>query len=180
MTHPTSKLVPRRHGPFEITDVISDVVYKLKLPPSWKIHDVFHALLLSPYHETAIHGPNYHDPPPDIINGEPKWYMKEIMGMRRFGRKKKLQYRVRWKGYSAFHDFWELAENVHAPELIKDFKNQQRDKKRGMSNEPLPLSPRVISINNIMVSCNSSYNDLGTALMEQAAINIMQAAQKGA
>jgi hypothetical protein len=31
-----------------------------------------------------------------------------------------------------------------------------------------------------MVSHDSSYNDLGTALMEQAAINIMQAAQEGA
>jgi hypothetical protein len=92
--HPMSKLVPRRHGPFEITDIISDVVYKLKLPPSWKIHDVFHALLLSPYHEMAIHRPNYHDPSPDVINGEPEWEVEKIIGMRRFRRKKKLQYCV--------------------------------------------------------------------------------------
>jgi hypothetical protein len=174
--HPTSKLAPRQHGPFEITEVISDVVYKLKLPPLWRVHDIFHASLLSPYHEMAMHGPNYHNPPPDVINGEPEWEVEEIMGSRKFGKKKKLQYCVRWKGYSTSHNSREPAENVHAPELIKDFENWQRDKRRGMSDKSLPSSPRVISINNIMVSCNSSYNNLGTTLMEQAAINIMQAA----
>jgi hypothetical protein len=78
------------------------------------------------------------------------------------------------------HDSREPAENVHTPELIKDFENQQPDKRRTISNKPLPLSPRVISINSIMVSCNSFYNDLTTALIEQAAINIMQATQEGA
>ena len=127
-----------------------------------------------------MHGPNFHNPPPDIIDGEPEWEVKEIMGLRKFERKKKLQYHVQWKGYSTFHNFWKPAKSVYAPELIKSFESQQKDKKRGMSNELLLSSPRVISINNIMVSHDSSYNDLGTALMEQAAINIMQAAQKEA
>ena len=72
-THPTAKLAPKRYGPFEITDIISPVVYKLKLLPTWKIHDVFHATLLAPYTETELHGPNYLMPPPDIIEGEPEW-----------------------------------------------------------------------------------------------------------
>ncbi|HYT44499.1 MAG TPA: hypothetical protein VEP90_19370, partial [Methylomirabilota bacterium] len=36
-THPTSKLLPKWYRPFKITDVISNVVYKLELPPQWKI-----------------------------------------------------------------------------------------------------------------------------------------------
>ena len=92
MTHPTSKLAPRQHGPFKITKVISEVVYELKLSEQWKIHNVFHASLLSPYHETVIHGPNYHNPPPDVIDGQPEWEVEEVMDKRRFGRKKELQY----------------------------------------------------------------------------------------
>ena len=94
MMHPTSKLTARRHGPFTITNVISNVVYKLELPLQWKIHNVFHALLLLPYHETMMHGPNYYDPPPDIIDRESEWEIQEIMGTRRFRKNKKLQYCV--------------------------------------------------------------------------------------
>jgi len=46
-----------------------------------------------------------------------------------------------------------------------------------MSNEPLPSSPTLLAINSIMVSRSSSVNDLGTALVENAALQVMQAAQ---
>ena len=40
----------RKHeGPFEIKEVIGPVTYPLKLPETWKIHNVFHATLLRPY-----------------------------------------------------------------------------------------------------------------------------------
>ena len=138
---------------------------------------MFHASLLSPYHETTMHGPNYHEPPPDVIDGEKEWEVKEIVGSRRYGRWKKLQYLIRWEGYSAAHDSWEPAEGIHAPNLVRDFENRQRDKRGAMSSEPLPSSPTLIAINSIMVSRSSSVNDLGTALIEEAAVNIMQAAQ---
>ena len=50
------KLVPKRHGPFPF---MSTVNYRLKLPMQWSIHDIFHIDLLTPYHKTNIHGPNY-------------------------------------------------------------------------------------------------------------------------
>jgi hypothetical protein len=42
------------------------VVYQLKLPVAWGIHDVFHMSLLSPYRETTTHGPNFSRPPPEL------------------------------------------------------------------------------------------------------------------
>src|SRR6266566_6611090 len=89
----------------------------------------------APYSKTTMHGPNYHEPPPDVINGEKEWEVKEIVGSRRYGRWKKLQYLIRWEGYSAVHDSWEPAEGIRAPDLIRDFERQQKDKKGTMSNE---------------------------------------------
>jgi hypothetical protein len=129
--------------------VISNVVYQLALPTHWKIHNVFHTSLLTPYHETAIHGPNYHEPPPDVIDGEPEWEVEQVTGSRRFGRKKELQYRVRWKGYSAAHDSWEPVKNVHAPELVEAFlkRTVNGHKRTGMGDEALPARISLITMN---------------------------------
>jgi hypothetical protein len=47
-SRPTKKFAPKHYSPFPITDVISLVIYHLTLPPSWKIHTVFHVSLLTP------------------------------------------------------------------------------------------------------------------------------------
>jgi len=133
-THPTAKLTPRRYGPFEITKKLSHMVYQLRIPQQWKIHDVFHASLLTPYKEMEEHGPNYHEPPPDVIEGEPEWEVEQIMGARNFGWSRRLQYQVRWVGYSDAHDTWETADGVHASQLTAEFwkGNQVLAKKFGI------------------------------------------------
>ena len=78
-----------------ITKQVSPVAYQLGLPPTWTIHDVFHASLLTPYHETKEHGVNYSRPPPEMVDGEEEFEVEAIMGHRFFGRGRKLQYLVR-------------------------------------------------------------------------------------
>ena len=79
-THPTHKLRAKRYGPFQVIKVLSHVAYQLQLPPSWKIHNVFHASYLSPFRETTEHGTNFIEPPPDIIDEEPEWEVERIIG----------------------------------------------------------------------------------------------------
>ena len=59
LPYQTLQLASKRHGPFQITKVVSPVAYQLELPPSWMIHSVFYASLLTSYQETLQHGPNY-------------------------------------------------------------------------------------------------------------------------
>ena len=120
-THLTHKLRAKRYGPFQVIKALSHVAYQLQLPPLWKIHNVFHVSYLSPFWETTEHGTNFIEPPPDIIDGEPKWEVERIIGRRYYGWKKEEQYCICWKGYSTAHDTWEPTANVHASELVRQF-----------------------------------------------------------
>jgi hypothetical protein len=64
--YPTAKLGPKRHGPFKVREQLSEAVYRVEIPRQWKIHNVFHANLITPYKETELHGPNFTRPPPDL------------------------------------------------------------------------------------------------------------------
>jgi hypothetical protein len=77
--YPFRKLAPKRHRPFKIQKVLSQLVYQLTLPKHMKIHPVFHASLLSPYHETELHGPNYFNTPPEIVDNHEKYQLKAIL-----------------------------------------------------------------------------------------------------
>ena len=108
--YPSKKLAPKQEGPFEISQVLSPVSYHLRLPPTWKIHDVFHASLLSPYRETAEHGPNFIEPPPDLIEGEEEYEIAEILAHR--GTARRRQYLVSWEGFSSAENTWEPESNL--------------------------------------------------------------------
>ena len=117
----TPKLAPKHYGPFKVTAQVSKVAYCLLLPTHWKIHNVFHASLLTPYCETDHHSPNFLEPPPDIIEGEPEWEVEKILQERTFGQWKKKQYLVQWKGYSPSHDEWIPEEDLHTLDLLAEF-----------------------------------------------------------
>jgi hypothetical protein len=120
------KITTKREGPFEITEVLGPVNYRLKLPQKWKIVNNFHATLLTPYTENSTHGENYTRPAPDIIDGEPEWEIERITGHRG---KKNRHYHVKWRGYDEMT--WEPEENLrHSRESIDDYWKRKKNKSR--------------------------------------------------
>ena len=88
---------PKREGPFTITEVLGPVTYKLQLPKIWQIHNVFHAMLLCPYKENSVHGGNFAEPPPELVEGEEVYEVETILNHRK--RVRGYQYFVKWWGY---------------------------------------------------------------------------------
>ena len=87
----------------------------------WKIHDVFHASLLSTYRETAKHRPNYANPPPAEIEGEEEYEIAEILSHR--GSPGYCSYLISWKGYSSAENTWEPEQNLqHTQTILKEYK----------------------------------------------------------
>jgi hypothetical protein len=64
------KITPKHEGPFKITKVLSPLTYSLNLPPTWQIHNAFHALLLTPYTENEVHRLKYTRPPTELTEQE--------------------------------------------------------------------------------------------------------------
>ena len=119
----TKKLAPKREGPFEISQVISPLAYCLHLPLTWKIHNVFHTSLLSTYQETAEHGPNFINPPPEEIDSKEEYKIAEILSHR--GSPGRQSYLVSWKGYSSVENTWEPKRNIqHAQTVLTSYKQR--------------------------------------------------------
>src|SRR5216684_4376366 len=133
LPYQTTKLAPKCHGPFRITKEISPVAYQLSLPASWAIHDVFHTSLLLPYQENAVHGPNFSRPPPDLIQGAEEYEVEHLVNHRCHGRSRALQYFMKWKGYPESDNTWESLQDIHAPDLLKEYHQRYplQDKKGG-------------------------------------------------
>ena len=117
------KLALKWEGPFLIQKVLGPVTYQLKLPSQWKIHNVFHTCLLSPYKENDVHRPNHTNLPPNLIDGAQEYEVETLLAHRQQGQQR--QYLVKWKGYDASHNTWEPARNlVNAEESLKEYKRQ--------------------------------------------------------
>jgi hypothetical protein len=116
----SAKLGPKQLGPFEVTEVRSDVDYKLALPPALRIHDVFHVDRLSPYKGNEVNGQVPLPPEPVTVEGEEEYEVDHIRDSKLFGRT--LKYLVRWTGYGEGEDTWEPAKNLeHAQDKVLEF-----------------------------------------------------------
>lgn len=122
-TEPSRKLAPKFLGPFTVIAKLSDVVYRLQLPKTLRIHDVFHVSLLERYRHDSIPGRRRLPPPPITTpDGDVEWEVHEVLNSRIFGRGRRLQYLVSWEGYGPEENSWEPAANLeNAPLAVAKF-----------------------------------------------------------
>src|SRR5258707_10007389 len=148
LPYQTTKLAPKRHGPFRVIKEVSPVAYQLSLPTAWTIHDVFHASLLLPYQENTVHGPNFSRPPPDLIQGAEEYEVEHLINHRRHGRSRTLQYFVKWKGYPESDKTWDSARDIHAPDLLKKYHQRYplEDKKGAQKKKKVSSRLRLAAL----------------------------------
>ena len=124
----SKKLDYKRIGPYSILKKVNKNAYKLDLPPTMKIHNVFHVSLLDKYRE-PVEGQKPSEPAPVIVEQEEEWEVERILDSRR--RKRKLQYLVQWAGYNHIQTSWEPAENLeNAPDIVEEFHRDNPTKPR--------------------------------------------------
>ena len=111
------KLCPAWLGPFKPVRPVGSQAFQLELPPSMKIHDVFHVSLLRPYKcrpGQAVPAPVTYD------GGDAEYEIECVLSHRNSGRT--LQYLVKWSGYSEEHNSWEPASSFdNAVDAVQDF-----------------------------------------------------------
>jgi hypothetical protein len=101
------------------------VTYQLKLPESWKIHNVFHATLLRPYIENKVYGNNYPRLLPKLLEGKEVYEVKTILNHQRRGRA--YQYYVKWKGYPITEATWEHASAFSTDgDMLKEYQDRHQ------------------------------------------------------
>jgi hypothetical protein len=115
------KLYPKFIGPFKITSVVNEVAYRLDLPETLPVHNVFHVSLLKKF----IPGRMALPPPiPMEIEGELEFEVEKILMHREKKTNKvvKKEYYVKWLGYGPEHCTWESESSLkNAQECLEDY-----------------------------------------------------------
>ena len=118
------KFMPKWIGPFTIVKRVGKSAYELDLPKNMKIHDVFHASLLKPYHENGRVQP----PPPELmVDGQEEFEVDLVLDCRerKAGNRTKKEYCVKWRGYGHEHNTWEPEGNLsNCHEKIQAYEQQ--------------------------------------------------------
>ena len=89
-TRPSSKLDVRRLGPFVIIEKVGLSAFRMELPPSMKIHPLFHISLLEPHVANTFPGRVVEVPLHIQVDGLPEFEVNSSLDSR--FRRRKLQY----------------------------------------------------------------------------------------
>ena len=78
------KLAPSYYGPYTILEAISDVAYRLDLPPKHRIHPVIHVSHLKPFTGDFNRATVKHYPAPEMVDGQEHYYVEAFVNAKTF------------------------------------------------------------------------------------------------
>lgn len=122
-------------GPMEVVETLENDNYRLRLPPTLRIHDVFHVSKLYLYNEPgtdSIQRILSRPPPTAVVETDDDFYEVDRIIESRFQRRRRgrtiKEYLVKWQGYDMSETTWEPADRIlkDAPEIVTAFENQSR------------------------------------------------------
>lgn len=125
---PSKKLDYKKLGPFPVTFVRGTAV-TLDLPASMSVNPTFHTSLLSRDPQDPLPDQHLAPPPPVNVQDHDEYEVDEILATRYFGKGKRLQYRVKWRGYPPDLQWYNADGDEFAgcEDLITDFYEQYPD-----------------------------------------------------
>ena len=141
------------------------MAYHLELPKTIKVHNMFHIDLLTPYKKMEEYGQAYMRPPPITVQSEEEYEVESILQARQKGLNDSLKYKVHWKGYPSADNSWVTHNDLHSPELLKEFYDQGekilQDKRRHTKLR------RIISSLPCLPPTMSTPSSLKSSIMER-------------
>jgi hypothetical protein len=124
-----TKLLPRFVGPLRILARVNPVAYKLELPPTWRVHGVFHVSLLKKHVARGERGFIAAPPVDWLADGEPLYEVESILDHHDTSLRGKplRRYLIKWKHYGHEHNSWEREANlVNCSEALGTYWEQVR------------------------------------------------------
>ena len=126
----STKLNPKRLGPYTVKRVVSPVAYELDLPPQLRIHPVFHIEKLEKLRESSTFSPHRtpslpRTPPEAEDDDRQEYEVESILDRRTYklrNGRTRTEYHVKWKGYPLHDATWEPAANLsNAASMISEY-----------------------------------------------------------
>lgn len=132
-THqPSRKLGPQMAGPFKVKEVWGNAV-TVELPDSIQVHPKLNVSKVRKADMDPLPGQANPEPEPIEVDGEHEYEVEEVLSVRKV--RKKLFYRVSWRGWDVDLDEYPASDLKHAPQALKDF----HEANPGMPGPPMHL-----------------------------------------
>lgn len=117
-TRPSKKLDFPTNGPFRVVEKIGSS-YRLELPASMKVHNVFPAAKLRKDPGDPLPGQFLEPPPPINVTGDDEWEIEDILACRK--QRGNLSYRVSWLNQDVDLTWYPASDVKYAPAKLREF-----------------------------------------------------------
>ena len=125
---PGAKFTRRYDGPFEVTEHVSPVAYRIRLPHSYGIHPVLSIAHLEPFKSGSIQERE----DLQLLRENPEEYeVEEIVEQRRerHCKRYRLMYRCRWRNFGVTDEWIPESYLRNAKEVLNAWKLKQKERK---------------------------------------------------